>query len=490
MPNPQLLCLTPVVALFASGLLSAQNTLYISGGGNSVQINNSHVVHSDGDLNILSSATLVLGSTGEPNLEVDGHVDNATDATFTAGTGLLELTGSSNQNIDMGGDDLYNLEIVNSAGATITDPVTVNNEVQFNTGDITTDATNFITFETTASSAGEANASHVVGPVAKNFNSTSTFTFPIGDGTSLNTLGFTPDGTGATTMKASYSFTEPASRSSKDAGIIKVSFVEQWTLTRESGSEDGAVTLEWDASSGVTTHTDLIVAGWDGTKWANIGGATHTGNATAGTVKSNSTSAFSAFTLGSTTTVNALPVELVEFTARSIGDDEVVLKWITAAEINNNYFAIERSSNGVDFESIDSVSSYGNGFSTDLQSYGYVDNNPIKGTSYYRLRQVDFDGTYDYSNVQIVNFDGFEIVDMYPNPSNGEVILVINSSQASTVQIEIFDAIGQVVNSQQIEIFEGSNQLKNFINGARGKYFVSVTTSKGEHFGYPLMVIK
>ncbi len=330
-----------IVAFCTSGLLNAQNTLYISGGGNSVQINNSHVVHSDGDLNILSSATLVLGSTGEPNLEVDGHLDNATDATFTAGTGLLELTGSSNQNIDMGGDDLYNLEIVNAAGATITDPVTVNNELQFNSGVITTDATNFITFETTASSAGEADASHVVGPVAKNFNSTSNFTFPVGDGTSLNTIGFEPDGTGATTMKAQYFFSQPSSRDSKGAGIVKVSNLEQWSLSRESGSENGDVTLEWDATSDVTTHTDLLVAGWDGSQWVNRGSATFTGNATSGTVKSTSISSFGNFTIGTSTAVNALPVEFLEFNV-GLEDDKVVLDWITASVVNNDYFEIER----------------------------------------------------------------------------------------------------------------------------------------------------
>lgn len=467
----------------------SQNTFYVSGGGNTVYINNSHVVHSDGDLNNLSSGVIVLGSTGEPNLEVDGHFDNATDATFTAGTGLLELTGSSNQNIDLGGDDLYNLEIVNSAGATITDPVTVNNEIQFNTGDFTTDATNFITFGTSASATGAADGSHIIGPVAKNFNSTTNFTFPTGDGTSLNTIGFEPDGTGGTTMKAEYLFTQPSSRNSKGAGITKVSNLEQWSLSRESGSENGDITLEWDATSDVTTHTDLLVAGWDGSQWVNRGSATFTGNATSGTVKSSSVSSFGNFTIGTSTAVNALPVEFLEFTA-TLENDEIVLKWITATEVNNDFFEVERSDDGVNFYSIGTVNSNGDGNSTEIQNYEFIDNKPLVGSSFYRLKQVDFDGEFDYSEIEKIELEDAEMIVVYPNPSEGLVNLVVYANQSSSINVDIYDGVGQLVKSDLIIVFEGDNYINNYFEGAKGKYYISVTMRNGDQYGYPFVIVK
>jgi len=475
--------------LIGGTTLKAQLALN-NNGSLSLEITNGLVVHSDGDVSNLNTSTLVFESAGEPNLEFDGHFTNGTSATLTAGTGLLELTGSASQNLDFGGDDLYNLEINNAAGGVFTRSATVNNEVQFNTGDFTTTDSELLTFETGATAAGASDASHVNGPVAKNFNSTTAFTFPVGHGSSYNSLTYTPSGAGATTMKAKYNYAQPSDRSSLGAGICKVSNVEYWDFTRTSGSENGTVTLEWDGESDVADLPDLLVAYWDGSNWQD-GGGTASGAAGSGTIPSGSAmSTFNKYTLGTNPCDNPLPVELIEFTAKPKNNEAVDVHWVTATEINNDYFVVLRSKDGVNFAPIDSVDAYGTANSTELQNYSLMDYEPYSGTSYYRLKQVDYDGTTSYSSIEIVNFEGVEIITLFPNPSSGEVNITVKSSETGPIIFTVHDALGKIIKSEQFQINEGNNQIGSFINGANGKYFVSIVTSDGKYYDYTVVLME
>ena len=485
--------LRPSIKVLFALLLIGGTTLnaqlaFNNNGSLTLQIDNGLVVHSDGDVSNLNTSSLVFESAGEPNLEFDGHFTNGTSATLTAGTGLLELTGSASQNLDFGGDDLYNLEINNSAGGVFTRSATVNNEVQFNTGDFTTTDSELLTFETGATAAGAADGSHVNGPVAKNFNSTTAFTFPVGHGSSYNSLAYTPSGTGATTMKAKYNYTQPSNRSSLGAGICKVSNVEYWYFTRTSGSENGTVTLEWDGESAVSDLPDLLVAYWDGSNWQD-GGGTASGTAGSGTIPSGSAmSTFNKYTLGTNPCSNPLPVELIEFTAEPKNNEAVDVRWVTATEINNHYFEVQTSIDGVNWTTIAIVQGAGN--STELQNYSLMDYDPYPGVSYYRLKQLDYDGTTSYSNIEIVNFEGVEIITLFPNPSSGEVNITVKSSETGTITFTVHDAVGKIIKSEQFQINEGNNQISSFINGANGKYFVSVVTSNGKYFDYDVVLMK
>lgn len=485
--------LRPSIKFLFALLLLGGTTLnaqlaFNNNGSLTLQIDNGLVVHSDGDVSNLNTSSMVFESAGEPNLEFDGHFTNGTSATLTAGTGLLELTGSASQNLDFGGDDLYNLEINNSAGGVFTRSATVNNEVQFNTGDFTTTDSELLTFETGATAAGASDASHVNGPVAKNFNSTTAFTFPVGHGSSYNSLAYTPSGTGATTMKTKYNYTQPSNRSSLGAGICKVSNVEYWDLTRTSGSQDGTVTLEWDGESSVSDLPDLLVAYWDGSNWQD-GGGTASGAAGSGTIPAGSAmSTFNKYTLGTNPCDNPLPVLLIEFTAEPKNNEAVDVRWVTATEINNHYFEVQTSIDGVNWTTIAIVQGAGN--STELQNYSLMDYDPYPGVSYYRLKQLDYDGTTSYSNIEIVNFEGVEIITLFPNPSSGEVNIMVKSSETGTITFTVHDAVGKIIKSEQFQINEGNNQISSFINGANGKYFVSVVTSDGKYFDYDVVLMK
>jgi len=162
--------------------------------------------------------------------------------------------------------------------------------------------------------------------------------------------------------------------------------------------------------------------------------------------------------------------------------------WVTASEINNDYFVIERSTNANDWIPLDSVDGAGN--SNAVLSYNYLDNNPYSGTSYYRLKQVDFDGTTSYSNIEVVNFEGVEIVSLFPNPSSGEVSISIKSSETGTLELKAYDSVGKLVSNEVFQVNEGVSNINTQINAADGKYFISAMMSNGQYYDYDVIVIE
>ncbi|GGK59641.1 T9SS type A sorting domain-containing protein [Rufibacter glacialis] len=113
-----------------------------------------------------------------------------------------------------------------------------------------------------------------------------------------------------------------------------------------------------------------------------------------------------------------LPVELINFLVKAKANT-VALTWATASEKDNDYFAVERSIDGKNFTEVGQVK--GNGTSQVRNEYSFTDYHPMAGTSYYRLRQVDFDGQHEYSPVRSVNAQNSQVVSLslYPNPTQG-----------------------------------------------------------------------
>ncbi|MBL4594688.1 MAG: T9SS type A sorting domain-containing protein [Flavobacteriales bacterium] len=144
----------------------------------------------------------------------------------------------------------------------------------------------------------------------------------------------------------------------------------------------------------------------------------------------------------------ALPVTLISFEAE-IDNTAVKLTWKTSAEINNDFFTIERSQNGLDFEEIGEIP--GNGNSNATKEYDLFDDSPLMGTSYYRLKQTDFDGKFEYIDLLAVNFnqddDGICTLHVYPNPCVGSCTIDLKDCPLadSQVNIELYDAFGKKI---------------------------------------------
>jgi hypothetical protein len=165
-----------------------------------------------------------------------------------------------------------------------------------------------------------------------------------------------------------------------------------------------------------------------------------------------------------------VPVEWLSFTARKSGDDAVVvLDWSTATEINNSHFEVQRSVSGEAFKPLgDHIKGAGN--SVEVNSYGVLDLNPVKGLVHYRIKQIDFDGKFDYSPIQTVMIGGRSTLTIFPNPAGTQVNIHFESGRNSEVVIK--NLSGQVMDTTWLSE-EGNAQLDTE-NYPQGIYFLTV----------------
>jgi Secretion system C-terminal sorting domain len=168
-----------------------------------------------------------------------------------------------------------------------------------------------------------------------------------------------------------------------------------------------------------------------------------------------------------------LPIELLYFRATAISD-KVIVNWRTLSEVNNDYFIIERSSDGVHFNEIGKVDGAGN--ANTAIDYQFDDIHFLNGTSYYRLKQVDYDGSFSYSDLATVNIDNSSALSIYPNPSNNRIY--IKASPTELESLKIYSILGQDVGNriQVLEMHEGLLVL-DIQSLTKGIYIVKTNVS-------------
>jgi Concanavalin A-like lectin/glucanases superfamily len=157
--------------------------------------------------------------------------------------------------------------------------------------------------------------------------------------------------------------------------------------------------------------------------------------------------ALDATEIAATWNISIVPVELTSFTALVNGDD-VQLLWITASELNNSGFSIERKYSNNEFIEVGFVPGFGT--TTEPKSYSFNDDNLRSGVYTYRLKQIDFDGTFTYSDeveVDIAVPATFSLDQNYPNPFNPNTRISFSLAVDSKVSLKIFDVLGQEVAS-------------------------------------------
>jgi len=183
----------------------------------------------------------------------------------------------------------------------------------------------------------------------------------------------------------------------------------------------------------------------------------------------------------------ALPVEWLSFEAKN-EEDHVNLEWITASEVNNDYFEVQRSIDGINWESREKV--YGAGFSNALSYYSAKDENPLSGESYYRIKQIDFDGSIDYSEIDVVVRPAGAITTLFPNPGNGVFRFDFESKRSLDAFMQILDISGNFIYEEQIHFDKGLNVLfNNFISIPKGTYILQIEERNGEFKTQEIFVI-
>ncbi len=224
--------------------------------------------------------------------------------------------------------------------------------------------------------------------------------------------------------------------------------------------------LSWQYSSGADALTlDIVIPEVPGTVEMTIvdgfGGAVFSQVVEEGTTQVVVDNAnLSALNLNIAYTA-PIPVELTGFAANVAGES-INLEWSTATETNNKGFEVERSEDGENFSKIAFVD--GMGTTTEAQSYIFTDRNAVGGTYYYRLRQVDFDGTYAYSDVVEVEFvpSEYSLQQNYPNPFNPSTTIKFALPVEAKVTVTLYNALGQRVNEIVSNNFTAGVQTVNF----------------------------
>lgn len=179
-----------------------------------------------------------------------------------------------------------------------------------------------------------------------------------------------------------------------------------------------------------------------------------------------------------------LPVTLVSFNAFKKGE-EALLEWATASEQNNKGFAIERSNDGVNWMNIGFVaSSTINGNSNTKTDYSFIDNAPLNGVNYYRLKQIDFDNKIEYSPIRTVSFKNQNSIHIYPNPVRNNLTI---AGLADAEQIRIVNASGQVVYHIKATTSTINISTEHF---SEGLYYVQVVNADGKISSHKFIKIK
>ncbi|HEX6914552.1 MAG TPA: zinc-dependent metalloprotease family protein [Chitinophagaceae bacterium] len=172
------------------------------------------------------------------------------------------------------------------------------------------------------------------------------------------------------------------------------------------------------------------------------------------------------------------PVQFTSLRARKQGEI-VALDWGTLTEQNNSHFVVERSANGANFKELGTVKAAG--FSNSLKTYYFNDITPLPDWNYYRIRQVDFDSKFSYSNIAAVNFekDGSLIV-IYPNPARDVLNIEYTSMAAGKLQLQVIDSKGSVVVKKDMTVTAGKNlESINVSTLSQGMYILRYQDNAG-----------
>jgi hypothetical protein len=443
-------------------------------------------------LTIASSTnrTLTFPASGTHTLEVYGNWDNQKGQSFfTEGNGSVHFRGGLNQTITTQGgvERFYNI-VFNKTGGNVTLNSTnaeISGSATFTAGRV--NAPNATTarmeFLDNATTTGANNNSYVNGWVRKVGN--DAFVFPVGDDGFYAPIAISAPANTTDHFTATYDrvYPTPYSILSKDPTLDHVGNCEHWILNRTNGTSNVFVELSYDntRSCGITTGQEsaLRVARWDGAVWRDHGNTTATLIPTNAIRSGAAISSFSPFTLASANSFNPLPLELLTFKGKINHKGEAELTWQTASELNIAGFEVEKSTDNREFRKIGFV----NAKNANLNAYSFIDKD-FAGLSYYRLRVVETNKTFRYS--QTISLDKTKAVQLliYPNPASEKDFVRVAlgaRNEINSISIQILSQTGKILAEVVGNLETTETQLTEKLqNLPKGLYIIRLQTENGE----------
>lgn len=490
----------------------------------SIEINSPYVANSNANINLGSGGSFTIkngavftindesitGQTGIQTVTLEngarfvcGDVDGFTGGTGTTSTSIradventilsagstVEYSRATAQVFSSRSD--YKNVVVSGGGEKILNgSSTISGILSLTNGLVSTTSANVLSLNATATCPTGGNSlSFVNGPLKKIGN--SAFVFPVGKpelggpaGGGYRLIGISApaqitDAFTAEFIVGSATALGPVSSAMKSAGLTRVSRCEYWKLDRTNGSSSVNVTLSWNARSNcnvsyVSSLPDLAIAHFNETanEWDAFGADATTGDVNEGTITWNNVSTFSPFSLASTDFLeNLLPLDVSGFSAKARKTD-VVIDWMVSNNNEQDEFILERSKDGIRFETLKVVPAKVILFTA---AYAEEDKQPFNGWNYYRLRAIDKIGKERVSKVVKVWFGLEQQIRISPNPAS-EKIVVSFAEPSSISQIELVNISGQVL--QRIQTIQFNNEV-NISHLQAGMYYLRISGKNG-----------
>ncbi|WP_436515797.1 T9SS type A sorting domain-containing protein [Ekhidna sp. To15] len=349
---------------------------------------------------------------------------------------------------------------------------------------------------TTVNGSSYDSDTHFEGRIQSSVTGATSFTFEVGDEGAYRPATLTP--TTTTTFQVAHiaeatptggGATNPditnliGDASGNPAGTIEsVLNFRYWDIDVSAGGPPGTTNVALQISSGdnATDPSELGMTRFDGSDWTVMTLVSAAGSDPY--VITASTTSFSEFSIYSTdASANPLPVELVDFIGTKV-DRDIMLSWSTMSEVNSNYFAVEYSGDGIAFSEIGRVASHGN--SNERLDYRFTDANVKIGIHYYRLKMVDYDGTFEYSPIILVSPDLSNVrILAYPNPATD--FIEIEGIEASYLKQLIFYDLNGKIHKTFKSIESSKIQISDLF---KGQYVIRLEMIDGSVFKGKIVV--
>ena len=476
--------------LFSKTSGTISNKIYFTVNSTSTLDLNTSIITSTGDFTLLANGELIIGSSNgitqssaSGNIQVTGSRTYSTAGSYTYNGSVAQATGDGLPST------IKNLTINNSNNITLTNTASVSSTMTFSAGNIfATNDTLILGTSTSILGTLARTSGHVIGKF-KRWVGATTFNIliPVGaagyyEGINYN---YTTAPSVGGSITALYTATDPGKNGFNlyDASdTINTIGYSLWTSTDGDGLTGGVFDVDITATSlpGVLDYTKLhlLRRANSGSVWTVPG--THSagsGSNSIPIVHRTGLTVHGQYGIGSNTT-NPLPIELLYFNPK-LYNEIVKLSWSTASELNNDYFIVERSSDGNDFAEV--IRKNGAGNSTSILFYSDEDTHPLTGYNYYRLKQIDFDGHFSYSKIETVYYnlkpidgDELQILSVAPNPFSDNLNLNFLSKRVVSAEIMLVNSSGQTIFKDKIQTNEGLNsyQFSSIKVLSKGIYFV------------------
>lgn len=455
-----------------------------------------------------STRNVFIGSSGVLNLSastlsVHGSWRNNGSLNQNAAA-VVSFRGGLVQTIDGNATHTFTQLTLDKTGGSVTlnKPVSVVNLLTMTSGNIVTTSTNLLTIGSSVSSTASIDwtSGTVVGPLRRYFSGTpnaaqASGIFPVGLAivnryAQINfTSGLTTGGTITAEYKAGVCPVVYAGLPSTVNGQMIQNYENEgyWDITPNGGNLNSAfyrLVLRGNALSTVTSVPNMaslrIIKSVSHTTWDNTGIGSHSapaGGTNDFTIANSGMVGFSFFNIGSGN-ANPLPITLVDFSSYCIDSQTSIVSWTTASEQSSMSFQLERSRDLVHWSALSVLDAAGN--STVKKTYSFTDSDVLSGVSYYRLKQIDLNGSYEYYGpISLKCSNQSNSIYAFPNPNNGDFgVEIVCVEDVSLSTITLSDLSGKLIASKLVDLKAGSNLIAfEDIDLPAGTYLVSLMNS-------------